>query len=297
MMRMFFVAVFVAAQFSPSLAAEPVQLSGQYIQGGTIIGKGEPGVRVTLDGTPIMVTAAGDFIFGFDRDHKGVSTLQVTHADGEVETLNFDITSREYNVERIDGLPPSKVTPRTPEQIAHIQRDVQMKKDSKQNPSQEIWFDQPFDWPLTGRLSGFYGSQRILNGEPRRPHYGVDIAAPEDTDFFAPAGGVVKLAADDMYFEGGLIFLDHGLGYVSGFLHMTRVDVKPGDIVQKGDLLGGVGAAGRATGPHLDWRINWMGRMLDPTFLVPSMEAALAAEKSASAQTLPESGQTSAAGQ
>ena len=288
MMRLFFVSICVAASFflSPSFAAEPVQLSGQYIQGGTIIGKGEPGIRVSLDGSPIMVTPDGDFVFGFDRDHKGASTLQVTHVDGDIETLSFDIASREYNIERIDGLPPSKVTPRTPEQIAHIQRDQKLKKESKQNPSPQIWFDQGFDWPLTGRLSGFYGSQRILNGEPRRPHYGVDIAAPQDTDFFAPAGGVVTLASDDMYFEGGLIFLDHGLGYVSGFLHMTRVDVKAGDIVQKGDLLGGVGAAGRATGPHLDWRINWMGRMLDPTFLVPSMETAIAAEQAKAADVL-----------
>lgn len=291
MMRSSFLSVFVSAIFflTPSFAAERVQLTGQYVQGGTIIGKGEPGVRVSLDGAPIMVTLDGDFIFGFDRDHKGASTLEVTHADGDVETLTFDIAGRDYNIERIDGLPDSKVTPRTPEQIAHIQRDVQMKKDAKQNPSQRVWFDEPFDWPVTGRISGNYGSQRILNGEPRRPHYGVDIAAPQDTDFFAPAGGVVTLANNDMYFEGGLIFLDHGLGYVSGFLHMNRVDVKAGDVVKKGDLLGGVGSAGRSTGPHLDWRINWMGRQVDPTLLVSSMEEAIAAKNTATPDLTPAS--------
>ena len=289
MMRSFFVSIFVAASLflSPSFAAEPVELTGQYVQGGTIIGKGAPGVRVSLDGSPLMVTPDGDFVFGFDRDHKGTSTLDVTHADGEVETLTFDIAGRDYNIERIDGLPDAKVTPRTPEQIAHIQRDVQMKKDAKKNPSQQVWFDETFDWPVTGRISGNYGSQRILNGEPRRPHYGVDIAAPQDTNFYAPAGGVVTLANDDMYFEGGLIFLDHGLGYVSGFLHMDRVDVKAGDIVKKGDLLGGVGSAGRSTGPHLDWRINWMGRQVDPTLLVPSMEEAIAAKNAVAADSAP----------
>jgi len=290
-MRASFLSVFVSAILflTPSFAAEPVELAGQYIQGGTVVGKGEPGIRASLDGTPIMVTPEGDFVFGFDRDHKGASTLQVTHVDGEVETLTFDIAGRDYNIERIDGLPDAKVTPRTPEQIAHIQRDVQMKKDAKQNPSQQVWFDEPFDWPVTGRISGNYGSQRILNGEPRRPHYGVDIAAPQDTNFYAPAGGVVTLANNDMYFEGGLIFLDHGLGYVSGFLHMNRIDVKAGDVVKKGDLLGGVGSAGRSTGPHLDWRINWMGRQVDPTLLVPSMESAIAAKQAETSDQMPTS--------
>ena len=257
-------------------AAEPVKLEGHYAQGGTVRGWVEPGSSASLDGRALRIGKDGSFIFGFDRDHGASSTLRVVHADGEVEVRKFDIESREYNIERIDGLPPAKVSPRTQAQINHILRDQKMKRDSRKSPSQDIHFTETFMWPLTGRLSGFYGSQRILNGEPKRPHYGVDVAAPQDTNFYAPAGGVVTLASDDMYFEGGLIFLDHGLGYTSGFLHMTRVDVKPGDVVKKGDLLGGVGAAGRATGPHLDWRITWMGKQLDPTFLVPPMDEAMA---------------------
>ena len=279
MFKVFSLTAFVCSvSFASSVgAAEPVKLDGHYAQGGTVRGWVEPGSSVALDGRALRIAKDGSFIFGFDRDHGSRSTLRVVHADGEVETRTFDIESREYNIERIDGLPPSKVTPRTQAQINHILRDQKMKRDSRKSPSQDIYFNEDFVWPLTGRLSGFYGSQRILNGEPKRPHYGVDVAAPEGTNFYAPAGGVVTLASDDMYFEGGLIFLDHGLGYTSGFLHMTRVDVKPGDVVKQGDLLGGVGAAGRATGPHLDWRITWMGKQLDPTFLVPPMEEAIAA--------------------
>ena len=239
-----------------------------YEQGGVVRGYVTPGSQVTLDGRYVQVAPDGAIIFGFDRDYRAKATLAITYPDTTSETHSFDIASKTYNIERIDGLPPSKVTPRTKEQIDHIMRDQKMKSDSRKNPARETWFMEDWAWPMTGRMSGFYGSQRVLNGEPKRPHYGVDIAAPTGTNFYAPAGGIVTLASTDMYFEGGLIFLDHGHGFTSGFLHISRTDVEVGEVVEKGDLLGGVGAAGRATGPHLDWRITWMGQQIDPTSLV-----------------------------
>lgn len=131
---------------------------------------------------------------------------------------------------------------------------------------------QDFIWPAKGRLSGFYGSQRVLNGDPKRPHYGVDVAAPTGTEVVAPADGVVRLAHPDLFFSGGTIIIDHGFGVNSTFLHLSSVDVEVGEPVKQGDFIGRIGATGRATGPHLDWRINWLNHRLDPQLLVPPFE-------------------------
>jgi len=256
---------------APLDAAERVILNGLLTQGGMVVGQAEPGAAVSLDGEALQVGPNGQFVFGFDRDQGPRATLDIVQKDGSVEHRILIIKAREYAIQHIDGLPPAQVTPRTKEQIAHIQRDQKMKRQARENGSRGMWFAQKFIWPLTGPLTGFYGSQRILNGKPRRPHYGVDIAAPAGTNFVAPAGGVVTLASEDMYFEGGLIFLDHGYGITSAFLHLNSVAVAVGDEVKQGDVLGTVGARGRATGPHLDWRMDWKGRHLDPTFLVGPM--------------------------
>ena len=130
-----------------------------------------------------------------------------------------------------------------------------------------------FQWPVEGRISGVYGSQRILNGIPKRPHFGIDIAAPAGTPIRAPAVGLVTLAADDHYYTGGTVILDHGHGLTSAFLHLQEVRVAPGQTVAQGEVIGTLGATGRATGPHLDWRINWFDQRLDPAFFVPPMPA------------------------
>ncbi len=252
-------------------AAERVILDGVFKQGGMVLGHVEPGAAVSLDGQALSVAESGRFVFGFDRDQGPHAALDIVHADGARERRELSIEARDYDIQRIDGLPPAQVTPRTDKQIAHIKRDQEMKRQARVIRSQGHWIFETFIWPLTGRISGVYGSQRILNGEPRRPHYGVDVAAPAGTDFVAPAGGVVTLAAEDMYFEGGLIFLDHGQGVTSAFLHLDSVAVAVGDIVAQGDVLGVVGARGRATGPHLDWRMDWYGKQLDPVFLVGPM--------------------------
>ena len=250
-----------------------VTLNGRFIQGGMVIGQAEVGAEVNLDDLPVMVGEDGRFAFGFGRDYPEEAVLSVLFTDGEVETWPISVEQRDYRVQRIDGLPDSKVTPRTEEEIAHIQRDLELKRIAREATHTGTWYADAFVWPVEGIISGVYGSQRILNGEPRRPHSGVDVAAPDGTPIVAPAGGVVMLAQEDMYFEGGCIFLDHGHGMVSQFLHLSKLDVEVGDRVEQGQLIGEVGSTGRSTGPHLHWSVRWAGQMLDPEYLVPAMPA------------------------
>lgn len=248
-----------------------LELDGDFIQGGMVRGSVTPGAKLKLDELTVMVAEEGAFVFGFGRDYAATALLTVTYPDGRVETHVLDVTQREYDIQRVDGLPKSKVIPQTQEQIGHILRDQNAKREALKSAVRGTWFLESFDWPVVGILTGVYGLQRILNGEPRQPHYGVDIAAPTGTEVIAPAGGVVTLAAPDMYFEGGLIFLDHGYGLTSGFLHMNRIDVAVGDVIKKGQVIGTVGATGRATGAHLDWRVSWSGQQIDPELLVGPM--------------------------
>ena len=178
---------------------------------------------------------------------------------------------REYRIQRIDGLPPGKVTPRSKEDLARIRREVAMVKRARLTDDARTDFLGGFRWPIKGPISGVYGSQRILNGEPRQPHYGVDIAVPTGTKALAPAAGVVTLAHPDMFFSGGTLIVDHGHGLSSAFLHLSRILVKKGQRVAQGQPIAEVGATGRVTGPHLDWRINLFGRRIDPELLVGPM--------------------------
>jgi murein DD-endopeptidase MepM/ murein hydrolase activator NlpD len=154
--------------------------------------------------------------------------------------------------------------------LARIKSDSDAVRAARQRqaPLGDFW--RGFDWPALGQISGIYGSQRILNGQPRQPHYGIDIAAPTGTPVYAPASGLVTLVKD-LYFSGWTVVIAHGLGVNSSFLHLDQVDVKPGMMVERGGLIGTIGATGRATGPHLDWRIDWQGRRIDPGLLVGAM--------------------------
>lgn len=249
-------------------------LTGVYSQGGLVFGQSEPGAKVRLDGDDVMVGANGEFIFGFGRDSASTSLLVVTLPDGVVERHAIEVADRVFPVQRIDGLDQSKVSGFTEEQLAKIGVDSAKKKDARQTTQNQADWSAGFIWPATGRISGVFGSQRILNGEPKRPHSGVDVAAPAGTPIRAPAAGIVTLAEADMYFEGGLVLVDHGHWLESAFLHMSRIDVTPGQRVKKGDILGAVGATGRVTGPHLHWSMKWVGRLLDPELTVPEMPAA-----------------------
>lgn len=257
-------------------APERFTLEGDFAQGGLAFGQTERGARVKLDGKEVMVDNDGRFLVGFGRDSALTSLLVVELPDGAVERRSFEIEDREFPVQRIDGLDQSKVSGFTEEQLAKIAADSEKKKAARSQTQEIADWSLGFDWPVTGRISGVFGSQRILNGEPKRPHSGVDVAAPTGTPIRAPAPGVVRLAEEDMYFEGGLVLLDHGHWLESAFLHMSRIDVEPGQRVEKGDIIGAVGATGRVTGPHLHWSMKWAGELVDPQLtagIMPRIES------------------------
>ena len=249
-----------------------LEIEGEAVQGGLIFGQAPAGSEVTLDGQNLMVSPEGRFLFGFGRDDTGSVTLSVRHPDGSRESLELSIAASHYNIERIDGLPPSTVTP-PPEVLERIRDDTRQVVAARAQRDERTDWAGGFIWPTTGRLSGFYGSQRVLNGEPRRPHYGIDIAAPEGTVVLAPAPGVITLAHPDMYYSGGTMVLDHGQGLSSSFLHLSEMLVEPGTVVAQGDPIARVGSTGRSTGPHLDWRMNWLNKRVNPQPLVGAMPA------------------------
>lgn len=246
-------------------------LSGSFAQGGLVFGQTVPGADVRLDGDKVMVGDDGRFVFGFGRDSALTALLTVTVPGGETERQSLEIEDREFKIDRIDGIDQSKVSGFTEAQLEKIGIDSAKKKQARKQSDGAAFWAGGFEWPVTGRISGVFGSQRVLNGEPKRPHSGVDIARPTGTPILAPADGIVRLAESDMYFEGGLVLLDHGHWLESAFLHMSRIDVEPGQAVKKGDVLGAVGATGRVTGPHLHWSVKWVGRLVDPQLLVGEM--------------------------
>ncbi|OAB56416.1 hypothetical protein AY599_28365 [Leptolyngbya valderiana BDU 20041] len=247
--------------------AEPVRLDGSIVQGGLVFGHAPGATRVALDDSPIMHSPDGHFVFGFGRDETDARTLSVEFEDGRVWTRALEPARREFNIERIDGLDQNFVTP-PPEVQQRIREDIALTRRARERRDQRTDWTEGWIWPARGRISGVYGSQRILNGEPRNPHWGIDIAAPTGTPVLAPAGGVVTLAEDDMYYSGGTLFIDHGHGLVSAFLHLDEVLVEVGQRIEQGAEIGRIGATGRATGPHLDWRINVGNTRVDPGLLL-----------------------------
>ena len=243
-------------------------LKGYFVQGGVVTGRSGRLKAMTLNDREVPLGPKGEFVFGFARDEKSSLVLTLVYNNGKFESHPLEVAKRRYDIQRIDGLPPKQVTP-PPEVLARIKRDNA--KIGKARRAQGDWqdFASTWIWPAHGRISGVYGSQRVLNGKPRRPHFGVDIAAAIGTPVVAPAGGLVRLAEKDLYFSGGTIIIDHGQGLQSTFLHMESVEVAPQQRVEKGERIGSIGATGRVTGAHLDWRVNWFSRRLDAQFLLP----------------------------
>lgn len=256
----------------PFALAGTLRLEGHYTEGGLVFGKTEPSAVVQQDGTRISVSPQGDFVIGFHRDAPPVSTLMVIHPSGERDSRVLTIARRDYRIERIDGLPPGKVTP-NPALLKRIRHEAALARAARERDAPRTDYLTGFQWPAHGRISGVYGSQRILNGVPKQPHYGVDIAAPPGTAVLAPADGVVTLAYPDMYYSGATLIIDHGHGLSSTFLHLKRILVKRGQRVRRGAIIAEVGASGRATGPHLDWRMNLFDKRIDPALLVGPMTA------------------------
>jgi murein DD-endopeptidase MepM/ murein hydrolase activator NlpD len=247
--------------------ASELHLEGELIQGGLVRGQVAPGSAVWLDDRELRVSPAGQFVFGFGRDARPRAELMVRHPDGKGDRRTLDVAPRTYQVQRIEGLPPRQVTP-SEQDLARIEAEAALIEMAKSRNSADLGFTQEVKWPARGRISGFYGSQRILNGEPRAPHRGIDVAAPAGSPVAAMAAGVVSLAEPDLYFTGGTVVVDHGHGLHSIYAHMRQVLVEVGQSVARGAPLGTVGATGRATGPHLHWGVYWFDEALDPALLV-----------------------------
>lgn len=253
---------------SADVAAESiVTLRGEAVQGGLVIGQASAAARVTVDGEEVARASDGTFLLGFGRDDVTARRLIVELPDGRREERLLEPRTREFETQRIDGLPPSQVTP-SPEALERIRAEARLVRDARTRLDDRTDFDDGFIWPVSGPVTGVYGSQRILNGQPRNPHWGIDIAAPVGTPVRAPAAGIVSLAHDDMYFSGGTLLLDHGLGLSSAFLHLDEILVEPGARVEQGDVVARVGATGRVTGAHLDWRMNLGPVRVDPALLL-----------------------------
>ncbi len=247
-------------------------LTGAAVQGGLIIGQTQPTATVKVDAEPIRVSEDGVFLVGFNRDQGPSVILEVTKKDGTKITHEFEVEARQYNVQRIEGVPQRTVTP-PEDQLARIRKDTAQIVAARARDDARTDFLDGFIWPVVGTITGVYGSQRVYNGEPRRPHYGIDIAAAQGTPVIAPASGIISLAHHDMFYSGGTIILDHGHGLSSAFLHLSKVSVEVGQRVEQGDRIGEVGSTGRSTGPHLDWRINLFKQRLDAALVAPPMPA------------------------
>ena len=222
-----------------------------------------PGARVSLGDITVTADDEGWVVLGHDRDAAPETTLRVEGETLGVFERTVAVEQREYNIQRIEGT-PRRFNQLSEEDAARSRREGAVKAAAYRSRAENPGFTNGFVMPLEGVITGVYGSQRFYNGDPSRPHYGIDIAAPSGTDIISPADGVVTLANDDMFWEGGLIFIDHGQGFTSAFLHLSGVDVAVGDVVSQGDVIGQVGAGGRSTGAHLDWRIKWHNRYIDP---------------------------------
>jgi len=261
---------------APSAASAEIKLEGHLVQGGLVQGSVKPGTSVTLDGERVRVSKDGRFVLGFGYDAKPTHAVVARLPDGRSETRKISIEKRKYDVQRIDGLPEDKVTPPDSE-LARIRAETALIVAARNHDTATPWFQAGFVWPARGRISGVFGSQRILNGVPRAPHLGLDVAAPVGTPVVAAAGGIVRLDHTDMFYTGGTLIIDHGHGVSTLYIHLSAVEVKNGDRVAQGQRIGAVGATGRATGPHLHWGLHWFDVKLDPALVVGPMPAQVGA--------------------
>jgi murein DD-endopeptidase MepM/ murein hydrolase activator NlpD len=244
-------------------AARPISFRGSFEQGGLVIGQAGPGDAVTVSGKPVSVSASGLFVFGLSYDAETPVAISATHADGGQETCVQTPLKRQYDIQAINGLPPDYVEPPA-DILERMKREREAIWIAREADTAGIGFSQALEWPCAGRLSGIYGSQRILNGKPMSPHLGVDVAAPEGTLIHAAADGIVAIA-DDYHLEGGFTLIDHGHGVSTCYLHQSARMVQAGDAVRRGDVIGQIGKTGRATGPHCHWGLCWFQMKLDPS--------------------------------
>ncbi|PHS73277.1 MAG: peptidase [Porticoccus sp.] len=250
-----------------------LELKGELVQGGMLIGRVTPGEQVEVMGRSVRVDDQGLFVFGLGRD--APAEIKLTHTNGanEVTTFSYAVEQRVYREQRVEGVPQKTVTP-PPEVLERIRREATLVREARTVDDRRTDFLSGFVKPLEGPITGVYGSRRVYNGTPGNPHYGLDIAAPTGTEVFAPAPGVVTLVHREMFYSGGTLLIDHGYGISSTFIHLSELLVEEGQQVGPGDPIARVGATGRATGPHLDWRINWFDVRLDPALVLDQFPAA-----------------------
>ncbi len=255
--RLFFLLIFFNSTYSNA-----IEFKGKFLQGHYIVGITDPSAEIKIDKKIVKVSKDGYFVFGIDRDRKFDLTITKI-IDGKKDKIIKKVLKRKYNIQRIDGLEESKVTP--PESVYKRIKEENNKIGKARAINSDLpFFKNQFIMPVKGIISGVYGSQRILNGKPKWPHYGIDIAAKKGTKIKSSGTGVVTMAESDLYYTGGTIIMDHGHGISTIYSHLESLNVKVGDEVLQGDVIGTVGSTGRSTGPHLDFRINWFQTRLDP---------------------------------
>lgn len=247
----------VAAVFPQSVA-----------QGALVLGKVAPGSQVRYAGRTLRVSPYGTVVLGVGRNEAGPLQVQVSAPGAAPQNVSITVAPRDWPTERVDGVPPKSVNP-PPQIAARIQREQAQVSAARERDDDRTDFIGPFIWPVQGRVSGRFGNARVYNGQPSPAgHSGMDIAVPTGTPVKAPAAGIVTFAAPDLYLTGGTILLDHGYGVSSNFLHLSRIDVKVGDRIAQGQVLGAAGATGRATGPHLHWGMSWFETRIDPLLVL-----------------------------
>ena len=260
----------------PAPSTLSLNCAGALTQGGVALCRTLPGAEIYVDGVASgSADAQGWAVIGFNREHAAEAHIEA-RANGRGVAQSYAIAARAFDIQRVDGLPQQTVTPTDPAVLARIQREAALKQTGFASLAPIEGFLDGFISPIEGggRVSGTWGNQRVLNGVPASPHFGYDIAAPTGTPIRAPAAGVVTLAQPDMHYEGGLVFIDHGQGLITMYLHMSRLDVQVGDQVSQGQVIGAVGSSGRATGPHLCWRMKWRERQLDPSLALTALSTA-----------------------
>ena len=262
--RLFFLIILLTSSQSNA-----IEFKGKFLQGHYIIGITDPSAKIIIDKKDVKVSNDGYFVFGIDRDRKFDLTITKI-ISGKKEKIIKKVLKRKYNIQRIDGLEESKVTP--PESVYKRIREENNKIGEARAINSDLpFFKNQFIMPVKGIISGVYGSQRILNGKPKWPHYGIDIAAKQGTKIKSSATGIVTMAEPDLYYTGGTIIMDHGHGISTIYSHLATLNVNVGDEILQGDIIGTVGSTGRSTGPHLDFRINWFQTRLDPMSVLPSL--------------------------
>lgn len=259
-------------------AAGDLRLDGPLVQGGLVIGHTEPGALVTVDGRAVRVSGRGVFLIGFGRDARPTTVLHIRHPDSSETRENLRVKQRDYTVQRINGLPSRQVTPK-PEDLARIRNDNAKIAGVRRLDTPGASFTSGFQWPALGPISGVFGSQRILNDNPKNPHNGVDVAAPSGFPVTAAADGTVVLVHRDMFYTGKTVMINHGHGLSSVYVHMDKILVSEGQRVTKGTPIGTVGKTGRVTGPHLHWGISLFDEHLDPSLLAGPMPASAAKKR------------------